>query len=227
MFLLDILQVVNHGERNGLDKKITKNMKYTTHDWKGYFINDLISDLNYKYYLELGVSVGESWKLISCENKIGVDSNINVANEFDSVLHSTTDDFFLKNNNKFDLIYIDALHEKNQVYKDFKNSFYALNDSGIIIFHDINPIDISQTHFNSSGDIFELWIEISKIYKVYTFVGGGIAASGDSVGIFIKSENPTFIDFEIKDYTYEYFSKNRENILSYSKYEEIINKFKK
>jgi predicted O-methyltransferase YrrM len=108
-------------------------MKYNTHDWKGFLINDLISDLNYKSYLELGVSVGESWKLIYCENKIGVDNNINVANEFDGVIHATTDDYFLNNKDKFDLIYIDALHEKNQVYKDFKNSFNSLNDSGIII----------------------------------------------------------------------------------------------
>lgn len=26
-------------------------MKYNTHDWKGFLINDLISDLNYKSYL--------------------------------------------------------------------------------------------------------------------------------------------------------------------------------
>lgn len=197
-------------------------MKYNTHDWKGFLINDLISDLNYKSYLELGVSVGESWKLISCENKIGVDNNINVANEFDGVVHSTTDDYFLNNQNKFDLIYIDALHEKNQVYKDFKNSFNVLNDSGIIIFHDINPLDISQTHFNSSGDIFELWIELSNTYKVYTIKG----TAGDSIGIFIKSENSKFIDIEVKDYTYQFFSENREKFISYLNYEEIINKIK-
>ena len=39
-------------------------------------------------------------KLISCENKIGVDNNINVANEFDGVIHATTDDYFLNNKDK-------------------------------------------------------------------------------------------------------------------------------
>ena len=198
-------------------------MKYNTHDWKGFLINDLISDLNYKSYLELGVSVGESWKLISCENKIGVDNNINVANEFDGVIHATTDDYFLNNKDKFDLIYIDALHEKNQVYKDFKNSFNVLNDSGVIIFHDVNPFDISQTHFNNSGDVFELWIELAKTYKVYIIKN---EYDGDSVGIFIKSENSKFIDIEVKDYTYQFFSKNREDFISYLNYEEIINKIK-
>ena len=198
-------------------------MKYNTHDWKGFLINDLISDLNYKSYLELGVSVGESWKLISCENKIGVDNNINVANEFDGVIHATTDDYFLNNKDKFDLIYIDALHEKNQVYKDFKNSFNVLNDSGVIIFHDVNPFDISQTHFNNSGDVFELWIELAKTYKVYIIKN---EYDGDSVGIFIKSENSKFIDIEVKDYTYQFFSENREDFISYLNYEEIINKIK-
>ena len=198
-------------------------MKYNTHDWKGFLINDLISDLNYKSYLELGVSVGESWKLISCENKIGVDNNINVANEFDGVIHSTTDNYFLNNKDKFDLIYIDALHEKNQVYKDFKNSFNVLNDSGVIIFHDVNPFDISQTHFNNSGDVFELWIELAKTYKVYIIKN---EYDGDSVGIFIKSKNSKFIDIELKDYTYQFFSENREDFISYLNYEEIINKIK-
>ena len=198
-------------------------MKYNTHDWKGFLINDLISDLNYKSYLELGVSVGESWKLISCENKIGVDNNINVANEFDGVIHATTDDYFLNNKDKFDLIYIDALHEKNQVYKDFKNSFNVLNDSGVIIFHDVNPFDISQTHFNNSGDVFELWIELAKTYKVYIIKN---EYDGDSVGIFIKSKNSKFIDIEVKDYTYQFFSENREDFISYLNYEEIINKIK-
>ncbi len=198
-------------------------MKYNTHDWKGFLINDLISDLNYKSYLELGVSIGESWKLISCENKIGVDNNINVANEFDGVIHATTDDYFLNNKYKFDLIYIDALHEKNQVYKDFKNSFNVLNDSGLIIFHDVNPFDISQTHFNSSGDVFELWIELAKTYKVYIIKN---EYDGDSVGIFIKSKNSKFIDIEVKDYTYQFFSENREDFISYLNYEEIINKIK-
>lgn len=198
-------------------------MKYNTHDWKGFLINDLISDLNYKSYLELGVSIGESWKLISCENKIGVDNNINVANEFDGVIHATTDDYFLNNKDKFDLIYIDALHEKNQVYKDFKNSFNVLNDSGLIIFHDVNPFDISQTHFNSSGDVFELWIELAKTYKVYIIKN---EYDGDSVGIFIKSKNSKFIDIEVKDYTYQFFSENREDFISYLNYEEMINKIK-
>ena len=168
----------------------------------------------------------EYYRLSSKETDLRIGKDVDLLlseNKFDGVIHSTTDDYFLNNNDKFDLIYIDALHEKNQVYKDFKNSFNSLNDSGIIIFHDINPISIGQTDFTSSGDIFELWIEISKKYKVYVFNG----LDGDTVGIFLKNKNPKFIDVEIKKHTYEFFSENREDFISYINYEEIINKMKK
>ena len=112
-------------------------MRYNTQDWKGSFINDIIKDSNYNSYLELGVSLGESWKRIFCKNKVGVDNDHMVSQYFDGVICATTDEFFKTSKLKFDLIYIDASHEKNQAYKDFKNSYNSLNTGGIIIFHDI------------------------------------------------------------------------------------------
>ena len=50
---------------------------------------------------------------------------------------------------------------------------------------------------------------------------------GDTVGIFLKNKNPKFIDVEIKKHTYEFFSENREDFISYINYEEIIKKMKK
>lgn len=43
---------------------------------------------------------------------------------------------------------------------------------------------------------------------------------------FLKSENSKFIDIEVKDYTYQFFSENREDFISYLNYDEIINKIK-
>ena len=105
-------------------------MKYNTHDWKGFLINDLISDLNYKSYLELGVSVGESWKLIYCENKIGVDPTQGGTHR------KTSDDFFIDNTKNFDVIFIDGLHTYEQCQRDCINSLKFLNPRGVILFHD-------------------------------------------------------------------------------------------
>lgn len=50
----------------------------------------------------------------------------------------TTVDFFLKNQNKkkYDLVYIDASHEKEDVLFDGINSYWLLKDNGVIIFDD-------------------------------------------------------------------------------------------
>ena len=48
----------------------------------------------------------------------------------------TSDEFFNENNNKFDLIYIDGDHSKDQVLKDLKNSWSILNKNGFLLIDD-------------------------------------------------------------------------------------------
>ena len=53
-----------------------------------------------------------------------------------SFFKNTSDEFFMQNKEKFDLIYIDGWHEAPQVYKDINNSWDSLNINGIIICDD-------------------------------------------------------------------------------------------
>ena len=53
-----------------------------------------------------------------------------------SFFKNTSDEFFMQNKEKFDLIYIDGWHEAPQVYKDINNSWNSLNINGIIICDD-------------------------------------------------------------------------------------------
>lgn len=179
--------------------------------WRGSFFNNLIKNLNYKNYLELGVSTGEySYNLIECENKIGVDSNPNI--NLPNVECLTTDDYFknLSDNVMYDLIYIDAYHEKYQVYKDFCNSIRHLKVGGLIVFHDIFPLteDYSSQSFN--GDCYQTWIELVKKYpeNTDTFIGYPGDPEG-TVGIFLKTED-FFYPQRIQkiEYTYQYFIDN-------------------
>ena len=60
-------------------------------------------------------------------------------NEFSSIVETfkgTSDAFFLKQKDKYDVIYIDGSHETDQVYKDIKNSWNILNVNGILICDD-------------------------------------------------------------------------------------------
>ena len=48
----------------------------------------------------------------------------------------TSDDFFKKNNNNYDVIYIDGHHLGSQVYRDIKNSWKYLSNDGYLICDD-------------------------------------------------------------------------------------------
>lgn len=177
--------------------------------WKGIFINNVIQSLKYSSYLELGVSTGDlCYNLITCENKVGVDLNPDI--KLSNVICSSTDDYFntLDKNTKFDLIFIDACHEKYQVYKDFCNSIEHLNRGGLIILHDIYPLSESYTSVNTwNGNVYETWIELVRNYpeQTSTFIGYPGEPEG-TIGIFFDNN---FVGNETEiNYSYNYFLNN-------------------
>lgn len=189
---------------------------YNTNDWKGIFLNDLAIKYNLNRYLELGIAQGETWNNVNCKMKEGVDSNPSVS--FDNVVISTIDDYFknLSEDIKFDLVFIDACHEKHHVKNDFLNSFKHLSDNGIIVFHDINSwTEDAARPYNSHGNCYEFWISLVDNYEKHTFTFEGLGTVRDYVGIFFKN-NLKQIDksvFGDMEYGYEYLVNNREKYL--------------
>jgi len=122
-------------------------------------INQLIQANNYKSYLEIGYYKGWSFDQVKCWSKIAVDPNPSktvlqeqlgyeaqdfqrIDGRLESVIKMTSDDFFKKNIDlqlQFDVIFIDGLHEAEQVYRDIENSLRHLNEGGTIVLHDCNP----------------------------------------------------------------------------------------
>lgn len=181
--------------------------------WRGNFFNKLIKELNYSSYLELGVSSGQyCWDVVECCNKVGVDSNPNL--NIPGVVCATTDEYFknLDLNTKFDLVFIDAFHEKNQVYKDFCNSLKHLNPGGVIIMHDVYPLTKENCNIDeSNGNAYEFWIELVNNYEVETsIVIGNPGDDEGTVGIYIPNSKNNFDTTLIKEInnSYEYFSEN-------------------
>jgi predicted O-methyltransferase YrrM len=72
-------------------------------------------------------------------SKIKIQTKIGVDPISGGTIRKTSDDFFKNNNVKFDIIFIDGLHEYSQVKKDIKNSLIFLNDDGVIFLHDCMP----------------------------------------------------------------------------------------
>jgi len=98
-------------------------------------LNALAVKNNYKSYLEVGVRNGDCFNAVTCEHKIGVDPDLSSA----ATVFKTSDEFFETNETMFDLIFIDGLHESEQVKKDIANSLKFLSFGGTILMHDCLP----------------------------------------------------------------------------------------
>jgi predicted O-methyltransferase YrrM len=102
----------------------------------------LVKLTNCKKYLELGVESSSTLSEIKkhVDLCVGVDVNDTWDKENITFYQMTTDEFFLRNTETFDIIFIDADHSFEQVRIDFDNAIKILNKYGIIILHDTDPI---------------------------------------------------------------------------------------
>jgi len=98
-------------------------------------------------YLEIGVFQGKCLNKIQTHAKecYAVDVNF-VRKNFDKnvfLFQMTSDAFFntIPKDLKFDMVFIDGDHNKDQVYKDFMNVKDRIIDDGFVIFHDSYPIN--------------------------------------------------------------------------------------
>lgn len=124
-------------------------------------INGLIEDNGFKSYLEIGFGDGINFSNVECEVKVSVDPC------HKPTLLMTSDEFFKQNVNSFDLIFIDGLHQDDQVIRDVKNAFKVLNKDGIILIHDCKPRqEIHQSREKKSvtwnGDVWKAIVELAK-----------------------------------------------------------------
>jgi SAM-dependent methyltransferase len=150
-----------------------------------------LKKLNNNSYLELGVGQGGSFLVNSlfqekCKifhavdslHYMGVDSSrfwdqeILIKKRVNEILqikkdssakffNMSTDDFFIQNENTYDLIFIDADHSYEGVKKDYENSLKILNPGGYLIFHDIA---------NDGVGVKKLWLELDNSKKIDEFV---------------------------------------------------------
>lgn len=118
------------------NKSINFNFPENVNRWD--LIMKIIKFYNFKSYLEIGCDDDYSFKKIDVPEKTGVDPYSG------GNFKGTSDEFFLQNKKKFDCIFIDGLHEYDQVCKDLDNSLNCINEGGIIFLHDALPANVHQ-----------------------------------------------------------------------------------
>jgi hypothetical protein len=190
-------------------EKFYKKLDYK---WNQYpnrhsIIQQTIDRKNYKSYLEIGCDQDELFSKIRIEKKVGVDPVSG------GTVRDTSDGFFKKNNIKFDIIFIDGLHEYDQIKKDINNSLFFLNDHGVIFLHDCMPKNfISQAVPRAraiwNGDVWKNIVESRTKLEIDTYV----VYADNGVGMILKRPNKNILNLntnnfkklKFKDYFYNY-----------------------
>lgn len=170
---------------------LKKKYKFSYDDWFSYHIpvwKNVINKINSINYLEIGsfegrsclfisnlkntnsVTAVDTWKGSDEHNQISFKKvfknfkhNINCKNKSNIIFFKkTSDKFFAKNKNIYNLIYIDGSHEYFQVKKDFENSFNCLEKNGYIICDDFMWFYYKDLHQNPMRAILECYDKYKK-----------------------------------------------------------------
>jgi len=182
-----------------LERRYKKNYHSKVYDWKwdtkGYnriaLVNFLVNNCGGHLcnYLEIGCASNNLFDSVFSINKTGVDPKSGGTHRMMS------DSFFEANPNiNFDVVFIDGLHEYQQVRKDAINSLNSLNDGGWIAFHDFLPSNWKEHHVPRiqsewTGDCWKLAIELTKAEGLDFW----IINIDHGVGLLKKSNNNYYI----------------------------------
>ena len=207
-------------KKEKVDETIDVNWKHI-HVNRTALINALILEYKLKNtdckYLEIGCGSNVNFNSIPLplDSKTGVDPDTERNGEGGNIVVKTSDEFFKTNESKFDIIFIDGLHEYEQCQRDAINSLKYLNEGGTILFHDFLPINWKVEHMPRisggwTGDVWKVGAELHESkgldFKII-FCDAGVG--------FLRK----------KDNSYEYKKMNTE--LKDNKYDSFLIWYKK
>jgi predicted O-methyltransferase YrrM len=204
-FLFKINKIYNYIFGEKFYKKLNFNWNLYPHRLE--IIQNIIISKNYKKYLEIGCDKDQIFSNILIDFKIGVDP-VQGGN-----VRKTSDDFFKNNLDKFDIIFIDGLHEYEQVNKDINNSLKALNDGGIILLHDCMPKSyfhqaVPRSRMSWNGDVWKNIVEARANPEIDTYT----CFADEGIGIIFNRLNrnkliinkKNFKKLKFRDFYYNY-----------------------
>lgn len=214
-------------------------------------INHFIKKNNYISYVEIGYYKGWSFDRIGNDfiEKHAIDPNPSktgfygqedweygsthdISEYYDGRRHyihkMTSDEYFsqLHPHQKYDIFFIDGLHESSQVDRDIQNALKHLNEGGVIIMHDCNPSTEEMTTTGTAngewtGDVYKTAIALKFDFKEGDFY---VVDTDYGVGVLKPSGflpfKPTWIG------NWKDFDKNREFFLNLISPEEFLEREK-
>ena len=201
-----------------------KFFKRLNYDWKLYpsrieIIQSIINKNKYQNYLEIGCDKNENFSKIKIKNKIGVDPLQG------GTLRMTSDEYFKKSKDKFDLIFLDGLHTYEQTIKDINNSLNFINDNGLIIIHDCLPRKIwnqivPRMYGHWNGDVWKAIVESRTNESIDTYT----CIADHGLGIILKRKNRNILTLDkvnFKQLKFSDYYYNHENFMNPISFENL------
>ena len=137
-------------------------------------------------YLEIGVLKGGTFLRVRARRKVAVDPAFrisalrkakwhirNPSNLRARYFEMSSDDFFARNDESFDVIFVDGLHTYAQSLTDVENALRALNPGGVVLVDDCIP------HNRASAQVADSPEQARAILKSEGYTGELIGWCGD------------------------------------------------
>jgi hypothetical protein len=183
-------------------------------------INSLIHRFGYTSYLEIGVQFPKSnFDNVVAEHKVSVDP----VPEGPCTFVGTSDAYFdsVSSDTMFDIVFIDGLHEHEQVLKDIDNSLKHLSPNGTIVCHDCLPttehMQLREDHGKEwTGDV---WKAIAILRTNADNLDIKVVNTDYGCGIIRRGINNRYIP-NGNYLTYEYYAEHKQEMLNITSIEE-------
>jgi Methyltransferase domain len=207
-------------------------------------IQYLIDKKKYKRYLEIGVFKGEVFFSVKAMRKYAVDPAFsftmqmryqvmlkNPANIRARYFRKTSDVFFqedapkLFSKKKIDICFIDGMHEFEYALRDVENALQYLDEGGVIVLHDCNPLTAEATISFAdwekknyagpwNGDV---WKTIVYLRSLRDDINVFTLDTDHGLGIVVKGIPDYKLDIspeQLKNFSYGELNANRKNWLN-------------
>ena len=186
--------------------------------WRWEILSRLLDETVGRRYLEIGVQSGRCGSHVHAAEKWGVDPAPRPGAErlYNQFFRLTSDEFFdrVRSDQQFDVIFIDGMHEAQQVLRDTDNALRHLARGGFIVLHDCSPqSEIAQRVPRITGvwngDCWKAMVALRQRVDVDAFT----VDTDHGVGIVRQKENPEPLQDVPAELTYAALEADRERLL--------------
>jgi hypothetical protein len=162
-------------------------------------------------YLEIGCDKNALFDSVPVSFKVGVDPASG------GTIRCNSDVFFQTNSEKFDLVFIDGLHQYRQARRDLVNALEVVPAGGYVLLHDMLPSNWIEQHVPNispmawTGDVWKLAFELARTPGVdfsIIKIDHGVGVVKKKLGS-VKLEN---LDHQLADVGFGYFYENHTSL---------------